>query len=202
MKIYDGEYKVTSWFGPRLLPNGDKRPHKGIDYVGLTSKNILAVCDGNVVSSQIITDKSNVTWEYGNYIIVNDGYGYTYRCCHLEKRLISKGDKVKKGQVIGIEGQTGYSFGSHLHFEVRNSNNEPINPMDYFEILQAREEGIKIMAEIKRYKNINEMPEWMQVYVKRWVEKGYIKGNDKGELDFSEDMIRVLIISERMQGGK
>ncbi|MDF2881665.1 MAG: family metallopeptidase [Clostridiaceae bacterium] len=207
MKIYDGEYKVTSWFGPRLLANGDKRTHKGIDYVGLTSKNLLTVTDATVISSQIITDKSNLTWEYGNYIIFDDGYGYTFRYCHLSKRLVSKGDKVKKGQLVGVEGYTGYVYppdvrGSHCHFEVRNSNNEPINPMDYFEILQAREEGIKIMAEIKRYKNIKDMPEWMQAYVKKWVEKGYIKGNDKGELDFSEDMIRVLIIAERMQGGK
>ena len=54
------------------------------------------------------------------------------------------------------------------------------------------------LAEVKRFKNIKEMPEWTQVYVRRWVDKGYIKGNDKGELDFSEDMVRVLIISERM----
>lgn len=60
----------------------------------------------------------------------------------------------------------------------------------------------EIVAEIKRYKNIKDMPEWMQVYVKKWVANGYIKGNSSGELDFSEDMIRVLIISERMTEGK
>jgi len=49
-----------------------------------------------------------------------------------------------------------------------------------------------------RYKNIREMPEWMQVYVKDWVDKGLIKGNTTGELNFSEDMIRTLIISERI----
>ena len=61
-----------------------------------------------------------------------------------------------------------------------------------------REMEVFALAEVKRFKNIKEMPEWMQVYVRRWVDKGYIKGNDKGELDFSEDMVRVLIISERM----
>ena len=56
------------------------------------------------------------------------------------------------------------------------------------------------VAEVKRYKNISEMPEWMQLYVKKWVNEGYIKGNTTGELDFSEDMVRVLIVAERMIG--
>jgi len=69
--------------------------------------------------------------------------------------------------------------------------------------LIANLKGVEeIVAEIKRYKNIKDMPEWMQVYIKKWVAKGFIKGNDSGELDLSEDMIRVLIIAERMQGGK
>lgn len=201
MKLYDGEYKVTSWFGPRLLENGDKRFHKGIDCVGLTSKNVLSLCDSIVVSSQIILDKTNATWEWGNYIKLDDGFGYYPHYCHLSKRLVAKGDKVKKGQTLGIEGQTGYSFGSHLHFEVRNAKGVSIDPQEYFAIVEEREKGreVKQLAEeIKRYKNINEMPEWMRSYVMKWVVKGYIKGNTTGELDFSEDMIRVLIIAERM----
>jgi len=200
-KLYDGYYKITSPFGPRNL-NGDKRFHKGIDCVGLTSKNVLAVCDATVVSSQIILDKSNATWEWGNYVKLDDGYGYFPHYCHLSKRQVNKGDKIKAGQLIGLEGQTGYSFGSHLHFEVRNAQGVSIDPQEYFEILEEREVK-RFVDEVKRYKNIKDMPEWMQEYVKKWVNKGYIKGNSTGELDFSEDMIRVLIISERMnEGGK
>lgn len=205
MKLYDGEYKVTSWFGPRKLANGDTRTHKGIDCVGMASKNVLALCDATVVSSQIILDKTNATWEWGNYIKFDDGHGYYPHYCHLSKRLLAKGQKVKKGQIVGVEGQTGYSFGSHLHFEVRNAQGVSIDPQEYFLILEEREKGREVkqlMEEVKRYKNIKDMPEWMQVYVKGWVDKGYIKGNSSGELDFSDDMIRVLIISERMQGGK
>ena len=142
-KLYEGEYKVTSWYGPRKLANGDARIHKGIDCVGLTSKNILAVCDATVISSQIILDKSNPTWEWGNYIKLDDGHGYFPHYCHLSKRLFSKGDKVKVGQIIGMEGQTGYSFGSHLHFEVRNAQGVSIDPQDYFTILKERE--VKLM---------------------------------------------------------
>ena len=80
-KLYEGEYKITSPFGPRNL-YGDTRPHKGIDCVGLTSKNVLAVCDATVVSSQIILDKTNATWEWGNYIKLDDGHGYFPHYCH------------------------------------------------------------------------------------------------------------------------
>ncbi len=149
MKLYEGEYKITSPFGPRNL-NGDTRPHKGIDCVGLTSKNILAICDATVVSSQIILDKSNPTWEWGNYIKMDDGYGYFPHYCHLSKRLINKGDKVKVGQLIGVEGQTGYSYGSHLHFEVRNAQGVSIDPIEYFKILEARME-IKTVDEALKF---------------------------------------------------
>lgn len=199
-KLYEGDYKITSPFGPRNL-NGDKRFHKGIDCVGLSSKNVLAICDATVVSSQIILDKANVTWEWGNYIKLDDGYGYFPHYCHLSKRQVTKGDKIKAGQLIGIEGQTGYSFGSHLHFEVRNAQGVSIDPHEYFEILKERE-AKRFMDEVKRYKNIKDMPGWMQVYVRKWVDKGYIKGNSTGELDFSEDMIRVLIIAERMMNNE
>ena len=148
-KLYEGEYKITPPFGPRNL-NGDTRPHKGIDCVGLTLKNVLAICDAMVVSSQIILDKSNATWEWGNYIKLDDGHGYFPHYCHLSKRLVSKGDKVKAGQIIGVEGQTGYSFGSHLHFEVRNSQGISINPMDYFDILEVRK------GKVMEVKTVNE----------------------------------------------
>lgn len=67
--------------------------------------------------------------------------------------------------------------------------------------------GVEYVAEVekevvgtKRYKNISEMPEFYQGYIKKWVDEGIIKGNTDGTLDFTEDMLRCLIISERMQG--
>ena len=141
--LYEGEYKITSPFGPRNL-DGDKRPHKGIDCVGIGNKNIVSICDGTVMSSQIVTNKSNITWEWGNYIKVNDGFGYFLHYCHLDKRLATKGIKILKGQKIGIEGQTGYSFGSHLHFEVRDSKGVSIDPQIYFKILEERNKKMEV----------------------------------------------------------
>ena len=125
------KYRVTSPYGQRVL-NGVNQWHNGIDLVGEGSTAVCSVCDGKVVSSTMITDKSNRTWEWGNYVCVEaDGKRIYY--CHLASRAVKVGDTVKKGQRIGIMGNTGYSFGTHLHFEVR-VNNKAINAADFLGI--------------------------------------------------------------------
>jgi hypothetical protein len=101
--------------------------------VGVGGTAVCSVCDGTVLSSQIITDKSNRTWEWGNYVAVQAKDGAVIYYCHLASRAVKKGEKVKAGQRIGIMGDTGYSFGAHLHFEVRR-NNKAINAADYLGI--------------------------------------------------------------------
>ncbi|QSX05092.1 M23 family metallopeptidase [Sedimentibacter sp. zth1] len=128
--LYKGNYKISSPYGMRDL-YGDTRFHKGVDLVGVDDKTILSPLDGTVMSSTIITDKSNLTWEWGNYIRIDSNDGYRLYFCHLSRRLIEKGCKVKKGDPIGIEGNTGYTFGSHLHFEVRTTLNTAIDPVAY-----------------------------------------------------------------------
>lgn len=86
----------------------------------------------------------------------------------------------------------------HKHWSGKNCPRLILPHWDVFINDIKKEMELIAVAEVKRYKNIKEMPEWMQVYVRKWVEKGYLKGNSNGELDFSEDMVRVLIISERM----
>jgi murein DD-endopeptidase MepM/ murein hydrolase activator NlpD len=136
MKLYKGNYRISSPYGNRRLDNGDNRFHSGIDYVGIDSKEIIAPTNGKIISSQIITDKSNPTWEWGNYVKMDDLNGYYLFFCHLSNRNVRAGQTVAKGQVIGTEGQTGYSFGSHLHFEVRRKRDgATINPDQYFKIL-------------------------------------------------------------------
>lgn len=143
MKLYEGSYRMNSPYGQRIMKNGDTRPHTGIDYVGISSKNIIAPTKGKIITSQIITDRSNRTWEWGNYVKMDDLYGYYLFFCHLSKRLVKAGEIVEKGQIIGVEGQTGYALGRHLHFEVRRiSSNGTINPEDYFKILENRERNI------------------------------------------------------------
>ena len=128
--FYRKSYKITSPFGVRTL-NGKIEKHLGVDIVGIDDKTILSPIDGIVKSSTIITDKSNLTWQWGNYIRIDSADGFKLFFCHLNSRLVKKGDKVIKGQPIGIEGSTGYTFGRHLHFEVRNSKDIAVNPVDY-----------------------------------------------------------------------
>lgn len=67
---------------------------------------------------------------YGNFVEVQHSNGYTSRYGHLSKIQVITGQKVKKGQAIGIEGSTGLSTGSHLHFEILK-NGININPLEY-----------------------------------------------------------------------
>ncbi len=56
--------------------------------------------------------------------------------------------------------------------------------------------------EVKRYRNISDIPEFYRKYMKKWMAAGYVNGNSDGSLNFTEDMIRCLIITERMQQDK
>lgn len=114
-----GTVRVSSPFGWRNI-SGEAQWHKGIDLVG-TDKQICAVVGGTVGNSLIVTDTSNRTWEWGNYIRIDGDDGYQYFYCHLSRRMVGKGDRVEVGDVIGLEGSTGKSTGSHLHFEMRKS---------------------------------------------------------------------------------
>lgn len=126
------KYKVTSPYGQRTL-NGKVENHSGVDLVGDGTKAVCSVCDGTIIQSRIVTDKSNLTWQWGNYVSVQATDGTVQYYCHLDSRAVKAGDKVKKGQRLGIEGNTGYSFGAHLHFEVRR-NNKAINAAEYLGI--------------------------------------------------------------------
>lgn len=122
------EVKVTSPFGYRTL-NGAKDYHSGYDMVGVGTRNVVAVKGGKVIRSRIITDKSNLTWQWGNYICIQTEDNQYHYYCHLASRAVKEGQTVKAGEFIGVMGNTGYSFGAHLHFEVRASDAKTkINP--------------------------------------------------------------------------
>ncbi len=111
-----GDIRVTSPYGMR-----DGVMHKGIDLVGTSSVRIVAVEDATVAVSTIVTDRQNKTWEWGNYVRLDLKDGRRLYHCHLAQRLVRAGEKVKKGQVIGIMGATGNANGAHLHWELRPS---------------------------------------------------------------------------------
>jgi hypothetical protein len=105
--------RISSYFGGRIDPKGHYHAfHHGIDIVGEKNEKIKAVADGMVI-------KAGMLGGYGNYIEVNHGHGIKTGYAHLSKILVSQGDKVKKGDIIAVQGSTGKSTGDHLHYEVK-----------------------------------------------------------------------------------
>ena len=131
--IYPGKYRVTSPFGQRVL-FGKTENHKGIDVVGVGDKHVCAVVGGVVAVSTMVTDPGNRTSEWGNYVRVDGDDGKKYYYCHLSVRLVSVGRRVSAGDHIGIEGSTGFSTGSHCHFEVRLPSGESVDPSQFLGI--------------------------------------------------------------------
>ena len=97
--------------------------HNGID-IGIPIGTPVKAADGGTVQF------SGRMGTYGNLVIIDHGEGFTTYYGHNSQNLVSKGDKVHKGQTIAMSGNTGRSTGPHLHFEVRKFG-APVNPTNY-----------------------------------------------------------------------
>ena len=129
--------RLTSMYGYRVHPiKGWRHFHGGVDLVDVGGDEVVAVADGMVVRSRIVTDKRDATWEWGEYIAITGADGVTVYYCHLAKRNVKVGQVVKAGDVIGIEGTTGQSTGKHLHFECRRGTKQ-IDAAEYLGIKNA-----------------------------------------------------------------
>ena len=139
MYPYKSNFRVTSPQMQNRTVMGQTMPHNGIDLVGV-SKEIYAVSDGVVVKSEIITDRNNASWAFGNRVWVRDIKGRIVCYNHLSTRKAVMGQTIKTGDIVGIEGTTGRSTGSHLHFEVRDRLGigfTALNAADYIGITNA-----------------------------------------------------------------
>lgn len=110
---------MTSGYGERW-----NSFHKGIDIAGNIGDDVLVAMDGEVIYAQY-NDGG-----YGNLIMVKHEDNMITYYGHLSDFYVKVGDKVKKGSVIGAIGNTGFSTGPHLHFELR-VDNEPVDPTNY-----------------------------------------------------------------------
>ena len=122
-----GYTRISSPFGYRICPYHGRELHGGVDLPAPLGTNILAAQSGTVVVSTYGSS-------YGNHVAISHPDGSRTMYCHMSARLVSVGDTVSQGQIIGRVGSTGNSTGNHLHFEVwTNSNSSSrVNPMDYF----------------------------------------------------------------------
>ena len=120
------DYRLSSPFGRRVDPITKRWAiHKGLDFVGKYGEKVMATANG-------IVKRAGRNGAYGNLIEIDHGYGITTRYAHLKKIMVSEGDAVEKGKVIGLQGNSGRSTGSHLHYEVR-FNRAAMNPKKFIE---------------------------------------------------------------------
>lgn len=124
-KPFDGINRVTQRWSAA---------HYGMDIVGDTDKTVRSVCAGIVRSSNIITNKKDPTWEWGNYVRVDDASGRRFYYCHLAKRLVFVPKRVSEGDALGIMGNTGKSRGAHLHLQIRDKNGKELNVAEILEM--------------------------------------------------------------------
>ena len=116
--------RVSSAYGWRVHPiTGKNSFHNGVDLPNSQGTPIYAVRSGTVTT----TTYSSV---YGYYVTINHGDGFSSMYAHLTHYVVSSGQHVSKGQVIGYMGSTGWSTGPHLHFTIYY-NGSTVNPRNY-----------------------------------------------------------------------
>ena len=122
--IWPAKGWLSSRFGYRKSPFTDKKEfHKGLDISTRKGSPIVVSADGTV--SFTGRDRG-----YGRVVIIRHGYGLKTKYAHLKKSLVKKGQYVKRGETIGLVGNSGKTTGSHLHYEV-HLNGVPVNPLRY-----------------------------------------------------------------------
>ena len=115
---------ITSPFGTRKDPfTKAKKEHRGIDFAGKIGTELYAVAPGRVISAG---DRTG----YGTTVEIDHGLGFTTLYAHLSKLMVSRGDWVRPGTVIGLGGSSGRSTGPHLHYEIRYKGT-PFNPTNF-----------------------------------------------------------------------
>ena len=126
--------RVASGYGYRIDPfTKIRRFHYGMDFTAKRGTPIYATGNG------IVKRADNRSSGYGKHIRIDHGFGYVSLYAHLSKYKVRRGQKVKRGDIIGYVGNSGRSVGPHLHYEILKDNKK-INPLNfYYGNLSAKE---------------------------------------------------------------
>lgn len=123
---------IESRFMDKFTHDGATRPwfHRGVDIPGTVGDKILAAADGTVTEALFHSPGS--LYSCGNVVVIQhpeiNGESRSTRYCHLNEFAVQEGQKVKRGDVIGTIGLTGWTNFPHLHFEVKLNGFSPIDP--------------------------------------------------------------------------
>ncbi|MFC1485699.1 M23 family metallopeptidase [Candidatus Latescibacterota bacterium] len=117
--------RITSGYGNREHPvTGIREFHEAVDIAGNRGQRIYTTADGTIIQAKYSS-------ALGNYIVIQHKYGYETLFGHLTQIMVSEGQKVKKGEIIGTLGSTGRATGPHLHYAITLLG-KSVNPMKYF----------------------------------------------------------------------
>ena len=118
--------RMASGYGYRNDPfNKSRKMHSGMDFTAPRGTPVYAASDGKIIRAD------SRSTGYGKHIRIDHGFGYITLYAHLNKYNVKRGQKVKKGDVIGFVGSTGRSQAPHLHYEVQ-IDKKRVNPINYF----------------------------------------------------------------------
>ena len=200
-------YKVTSPFGWRRDPvSGEgNQKHKGVDLTlwkgWSATAYICAPWDGVVAEMRDNVEGFDKSRSAGNYVIIDHGDGLKSKLYHLAygSVCVEKGDAVKAGQRVGFMGSTGYSTGAHLHFQLEILG-EPIDPMPFLTGEVPEAAGGENDAESMD----NTPAEWAKDAVQWAIDRGILKGDEKGDLKLHDPCTRemMLVFLYRTLSGK
>lgn len=130
--------KLYTTYGMRLNPVlGIWRPHKALDFKATEGTPIYATGDG-------VVQVAHYSDSYGNVVYINHDFDFETRYAHMTHFIVGKGERVKRGQVIGYVGNTGTSAGDHLHYEVLYRGDQ-INPINFFQRDLSNKEYKKLL---------------------------------------------------------
>ena len=128
------KYRFSSGFGYRKVPiTGRNARHTGVDFAMKPGNPIYVSGDGVVESVKF------EFFGYGNHVVIDHGFGYKTRYAHMKSIGVVEGMKVKRGECLGLSGNTGKSSGPHLHYEVIYKNSH-VNPANYYDLSITPEE--------------------------------------------------------------
>lgn len=118
--------RIASGFGYRTDPfTKTRKKHWGMDFTAPRGTPVYASGDGKVIKAD------NTVSGYGKHIKIDHGYGYESLYAHLYKYNVRRGEKVKRGDLIGFVGSTGRSQAPHLHYEIFKDGSR-INPINFY----------------------------------------------------------------------
>lgn len=117
---------LTASYGMRIHPfYKTLQPHQGVDYTIPEGSRVFATADG------VVRDASDRSSTHGKTVVIDHGNGYETSYSHLSKINVVRGQRVSRGDIIALSGDTGLSLSPHLHYEVRKDGMR-VDPIHYF----------------------------------------------------------------------